>query len=206
MKKPVLILLIILKSINLFAQTTPVLISPADSTRSTASKSYPHITQDVKTSIQPNNSIADNLAAVKTFSKFYYAIQTAGLAETFKSKGPITIFVPDDIAFGKIPSGKLDTLLRADHKAELIAFITYHAIPGQIKSKDIAKQIRSNKNMATFTTIAGGKLTARIDENRNIILIDENGGQSTITRFDLQQNNGMLFVINSVLIPKNRLL
>ncbi|HEY0244265.1 MAG TPA: fasciclin domain-containing protein [Mucilaginibacter sp.] len=204
MKKLIFFNLLILNSLILFAQAAPVVTAPGDSAKLKAT--YPVKTEDIKSSVLPTSSIADNIASVKTFSKFFNAVQAAGLNETFKSKGPITVFVPDDNAFGKITPGKLDTLLRADHKPDLIAFITYHAIPGQIKSKDIARQIRTNKNLATFTTLAGSKLMAKIDDNRNIILIDENGGQSTISRFDIEQNNGILFIINSVLIPKSRLL
>jgi uncharacterized surface protein with fasciclin (FAS1) repeats len=205
MKKLVLFVSFISNSLILFAQTTPAVITPGDSTKLNSNKTYP-VKKDSKTSILRTNNIADNIAATKTFSKFFNAIQAAGLVETFKSKGPITIFVPDDNAFEKTSSGKLDTLLRADHKLELIAFVTYHAITGQINSKEIIKQIHSNKNLATFTTLAGSKLMAKIDDNHNIVLIDENGRQSTVSQFDMEQSNGILFVINSVLIPKNKLL
>jgi uncharacterized surface protein with fasciclin (FAS1) repeats len=150
------------------------------------------------------NDIIDNLSRSKTFSILFNAIRTAELIETFKSKGPITIFAADNTAFSKLPQGKLDTLLKSAHKPDLQNFLTYQAIPGQVSSKDIAKQIKDNNGTATFITIAGGKLTAQIDKNRNIVLTDESGKQVVISQFDIQQSNGMLHVVKDVLIPKNK--
>ncbi len=148
------------------------------------------------------DDIVTNISHSPELSNFYKALQAAVLTETFKSKGPITVFAPNNNAFAGIPAGQLDTLFSIDHKYDLIATLTYHAIPGMITSKDIVHAINSNKGTATFTTLSGTKLMAKLDANRNILLIDENGGQSVISRFDLPQNNGLLFIINSLLIPK----
>jgi uncharacterized surface protein with fasciclin (FAS1) repeats len=148
-----------------------------------------------------SNDVVENIALSKEYTVLVTAIQNAGLTDTFKSKGPITIFAPTNQAFEKLPAGKLDTLLKPEHKLDLSMLITYHAIAGRITAKDIEKKINSNNGMATFTTIAGSKLTAKIDSNRNIVLVDENGGESIISKFDIQQSNGMLHVVNSVLIP-----
>jgi uncharacterized surface protein with fasciclin (FAS1) repeats len=148
------------------------------------------------------DDIVTNISRTPELSDFYKALQTAVLTETFKSKGPITVFAPNNKAFAGISAGKLDTLFSTDHKYDLVATLTYHAIPGIVTSKDIVHAINSNKGMATFITLGGTKLMAKLDANRNILLIDENGGQSVISRFDLPQNNGLLFIINSVLIPK----
>ncbi|HTH81430.1 MAG TPA: fasciclin domain-containing protein [Mucilaginibacter sp.] len=148
------------------------------------------------------NDIATNISASKELVTFYRIIQAAGITETFKSKGPITVFAPTEQAFAGLPAGKLDTLFHNDHKYDLIALVTYHALPGIVTSGDIVHQINISKGLATFITLTGNKLMAKLDANRNIVLIDENGGQSIINRFNIKQNNGLIHLINSVLIPK----
>jgi len=210
MKKLVLCAFLILNAAVLFAQaippsittTAPITTVMPNTTRSAPSKS----SGSHKSALPSTDNITDNIAKMETLSKFFHALELAGLTETFKSKGPITIFVPDDQAFDKMKPGKLDTLLKPAHQPELIAFITYHAIAGAITSKNLARQIKARKNAATFTTLAGSKLTAKIDAGRNIILTDETGGESTISKFDMAQSNGMLFIINNVLVPKPKLL
>ena len=214
MKKQALLVIFILSACSVLAQTTvtptvtnPNVTPPVSSIMPNTVNSTPvqSSANKLKRGIVLANTITENVEKAKTFSKFFKAIQTAGLTETFKSTGPITLFAPNDQAFEKVP-GKLDTLLRPDHKFELIAFITYHAVAGKLTSRDIIKQISRHKNLATFTTISGGKLTAKIGADRNLVLIDENGGQSTITQKEMMQSNGVLFVVNTVLLPKNRLL
>lgn len=143
-----------------------------------------------------------NIARSPELQSFYAAIQNAGLAETFKSKGPITVFAPTNQGFDLLAKGKKDTLMMADHKYDLIAFVTYHSMAGIVTARDIARAIRANKGAATLTTLTGNKLIARLDNNRNIILVDENGGQSIVSKFDLPQSNGLLHVTSAVLIPR----
>lgn len=154
----------------------------------------------------PGNDIVKNIALSKDLSTFYDLMSKASLQSTLQSRGPITIFVPVNSAFLNLPDGKVDSLMKPAHVWELTSIISYHAIPGRLKAKDIAKEISKNKGTATFTTLAGDKLTAKIDANRNIVLVDENGGESIINRFDIEQNNGMLHVINKVLLPKARVI
>ncbi|MDB5018862.1 MAG: Cell surface lipoprotein precursor [Mucilaginibacter sp.] len=151
-----------------------------------------------------SNDVVENITLSKEYTVLVKAIENAGLTDTFKSKGPITIFAPTDLAFEKLPAGKLDTLLKPEHKLDLSLILTYHAIAGRVTAKDIERKINSGNGLATFTTIAGNTITAKIDGNRNIVLIDENGGESIISKFDVQQSNGMLHVVNSVLIPKTK--
>jgi len=214
MRKTILFALLIFNTIALFAQTAPITppvttVRPTTVNSAPASKPNPNNPfarpDKDKAAMLPGNTISDNIANMKTFTKFYNALQIAGLTETFKSAGPITLFIPDDDAFEKMPKGKLDTLLRTDHRPELIAFITYHAIPGKITSGNIARQINKHKNTATFTTLSGGKLTAKINPDRTIVLIDEGGKECTVSQSNITQSNGMLFVIDGVLAPKNRL-
>ena len=207
MKKTALFTLFMLAASRLFAQTGPVASAPApvSDIQPNSTKSAPNKTSPNKAAKAPSSNITDDLSQEKSFSKFFKVLQTAGLRETFKSKGPITMFVPDDSAFQNISAGKLDTLSRRDHRSELIALVTYHAIAGNLSLREITKQINRSKNSAKFTTLSGGILIGKIDENGNVVFVDETSGKSIISKSDIQPGNGSLFVINRVLIPKDRL-
>jgi len=158
------------------------------------------------TAMIANMNIIENVSRAGDYSILLTAIKTAGLTETFESKGPITIFAPTNAAFSKLPVGKLDSLLQPGRKLELSSIITYHAIAGKVSVRDIAKNIRDHKGTASYITLAGSKILATIDVNRNIVLTDENGGQCIISQFDVEQSNGMLHVVNSVFMPKTRVI
>lgn len=151
-------------------------------------------------------NIIENISRSKDYSILLNAIKSAGLIQTFESKGPITIFAPTNSAFEKLPGGKLDSLLLPGNKYQLSSLITYHAIAGKVSIKDIIKNIREHKGTATYITLAGSKIAATIDANRNVILTDETGGKCVISQFDVEQKNGMLHVVNSVFIPKPRVI
>ena len=153
------------------------------------------------TVMSSSKDLIGNLSASPQFTTLIRVINAAGLAESLKA-GTMTFFAPTNQAFEKLPPGVLDTLLLPAHKTDLINLINYHAVQGKINSKDIERQIKAGNGQATFITLAGGILTARINENRNVVLTDANGGQSIITRLDIEQSNGMLFIVNAVLQPK----
>lgn len=197
MKKLILLIVTLLFGSTLFAQGPIASINPR------AIGPLKIIAGD---DMLPANDIVKNIALSKDLSTFYDLMSKASLQSTLQSRGPITIFVPVNSAFLNLPDGKVDSLMKPAHVWELTSIISYHAIPGRLKAKDIAKEISKNKGTATFTTLAGDKLTAKIDANRNIVLVDENGGESIINRFDIEQNNGMLHVINKVLLPKARVI
>jgi uncharacterized surface protein with fasciclin (FAS1) repeats len=155
-------------------------------------------------SMSSSNNIVVNISSASNFSVLANVIQVAGLTDTFNSGNPITIFAPDNKAFEKLPVGKLDSLLLPAHKTELTNLLLYHAISVKITSKDIERQIKAGNGQATFTTLSGGILTARINENRNIVLTDESGTQSVISLLDIQQSNGVLFVVTSVLMARTK--
>jgi uncharacterized surface protein with fasciclin (FAS1) repeats len=189
MNKLLLSLLIAFNSTIAFAQKTD----------STASK--PGKVRNVDGSMMsPSKSIQENISRSPNFSMLASIIQ-ADTTNTL-SGNPITVFAPDNKAFSRLPAGTIDTLLLPTHKADLLNLIKYHAIAGKITSADIERQIKAGNGQATFTTLDGRTLTAKINENRNIVLIDENGGQSVVSRLDVQQSNGMLFVVTQVLLPK----
>lgn len=209
-----LVLLLLINTVLVFGQNqTPVTGPPPppnihpntveSSPMLIAKKDAPGRLKTVK--LEANN-IGENIANDNSYSRFYKAVQQAGLSETFKSAGPITIFLPDNAAFQKMPKGKLDTLMRDDHKLELIAFITYHAIPGKFTAHQLTKQIAKQKSLAKFKTLSGVPLKAKLDAAHNIILIDEFGKESTITQSNIKQSNGMMFIISDVLMSKNHMI
>jgi uncharacterized surface protein with fasciclin (FAS1) repeats len=200
MKKWPLLIFLVFFGLSLFAQTT-VVVNPVNDT---VKAKWGKIKIVDGTKMISSNDIIENITQSKEYTTLVAAIEDAGLTDTFKSKGPITIFAPTNQAFDKLPAGELDSLLKPNHKLDLSYMLTYHAIAGRLTARDIARKINSNNGEATFITIAGSKITAKIDSNRNIVLIDENGGESIISKFDIQQSNGMLHVVNSVLVPKTK--
>jgi uncharacterized surface protein with fasciclin (FAS1) repeats len=151
-------------------------------------------------SMNSSSSIMANISSSPDLSVLANAIKTAELTGTFSAAIPVTLFAPDNEAFEKLAPGQLDTLLLPAHKAELTSLILHHAVSGKLTSKDIGKQIKSGNGRAAFTTLAGDTLTVQLNINRNIVLTDRSGNQSVIARFDLQQGNGMLYILTSVLI------
>ena len=199
MKKWVVFILIVLNSSSLFAQKTVVVVNPVNDT---IKAKWGKIKIVDVTAMLSSNDIIENMTLSNEYTVLISAIEQAGLTETFKSKGPITVFAPTNQAFSKLPTGQLDTLLKPSHKFDLNYLLTYHAIAGRITAKDIARKINANNGQAIYTTIAGSRLTAKIDTNRNIVLIDENGGECVISKFDIKQSNGLLHIVNAVLVPK----
>jgi len=200
MKKWIVFILLVLNGALLFAQNTTTVNPVLD----TVKAKWGRIKIVDGAAMISSNDIIENMALSKEYTTLIGAIEAAGLTETFKSKGPITVFAPTNQAFDKMPAGALDTLLKPSHKLDLNYLLTYHAIAGRLSARDIARKINSNNGQAIFTTIAGSRLTARIDTNRNIVLIDENGGESILSKFDIQQSNGLLHIVSAVLIPKPR--
>jgi len=124
----------------------------------------------------------------------------AGLVDTLKSAGPFTVFAPVNSAFDKLPAGTVEMVLKPENKATLVKILTYHVVAGKMDSKAIAKAIKKGKGKAVFTTVSGGKLWASM-EGRNLILTDEKGGRSMVTIADVKQSNGVIHVVDTVLMP-----
>jgi len=149
----------------------------------------------------PSRDIIDNAVNSKDHTTLVAAVKAAGLVETLKSAGPFTVFAPTNAAFNKLPEGTVGNLLKPENKATLTKILTYHVISGRYSASDIVKAIKAGKGTAQFNTVSGGKLSAMMI-GKNVVLKDENGGTSTVTIADVNQKNGVIHVINSVVLPK----
>ena len=145
--------------------------------------------------------IIDNAVNSKDHTTLVAAVKAAGLVDTLKGAGPFTVFAPVNAAFEKLPAGTVDGLLKPESKAALTKILTYHVVPGRQDAAAIAEAIEDGKGKATFKTVAGGTLTASM-EGSSVVLTDEKGGKSKVTTADVMQSNGVIHVIDSVLMPK----
>lgn len=149
----------------------------------------------------PTKTIVDNAVNSRDHPTLVAAVQAAGLVDTLKGPGPFTVFAPTNAAFAKLPAGTVDTLVKPENKATLTSILTYHVVPGRLTAKDLAKQIKAGGGKATFTTVQGGTLTASMMGKR-IMLTDAKGGMSHVTQGDVMQSNGVIHVVDTVLLPQ----
>lgn len=147
-----------------------------------------------------SKDIVDNAVNSKDHTTLVAAVKAAGLVETLKGKGPFTVFAPTNAAFDKLPAGTVDMVLKPENKAMLTKILTYHVVAGKMDAKTIAKAIKMGKGKAELTTVAGGKLWAWM-EGGKLMLKDEKGGMATVTIADVMQKNGVIHVIDTVLMP-----
>lgn len=129
------------------------------------------------------------------------AVKAADLVATLQSAGPFTVFAPTNAAFAKLPQGTIETLLKAENKSTLAKILTYHVVAGNLNAATVVKAITDAKGSLTIKTVSGGTLVASI-KNGKVILTDENGGVSTVVATDLGASNGVIHVIDSVVLPK----
>lgn len=146
--------------------------------------------------------IIDNAVNSADHTTLVAAVKAADLVGTLKGKGPFTVFAPTNEAFAALPAGTVDNLLKPENKAALTKVLTYHVVAGKLDYAAIADAIRKGKGTAQFTTVAGGKLWARMNGPHNIVLQDESNNVSTISVYDVYQSNGVIQVIDKVLLPK----
>ena len=145
--------------------------------------------------------IVDNAVNSKDHTTLVAAVKVAGLVETLKGAGPFTVFAPTNAAFDKLPAGTVETLVKPENKSTLTKILTYHVVAGKMDSKAIAKAIKAGGGKAELTTVEGGKLWAWM-EGKKLVLKDEKGGMSTVTIADVNQKNGVIHVVDTVLMPK----
>ncbi len=148
----------------------------------------------------PNKNIVENAVNSKDHTTLVAAVKAAGLVETLQGKGPFTVFAPTNKAFEKLPAGTVETLVKPENKGTLTTILTYHVVAGRMDSEAIADAIKKGNGKATFTTVEGGTLTAMM-KGKKLMLMDEKGGTSTVTIKDVYQSNGVIHVIDSVVMP-----
>lgn len=145
--------------------------------------------------------VVDVAISSKEHTTLVAAVKAADLVETLKGKGPFTIFAPVNAAFEKLPAGTVENLLKPEMKKTLVGVLTYHVVAGNLDAKAVLSAIKKGDGKAVLTTVAGGKLTATIDGGK-VILTDENGNKSTVITTDLNGSNGVIHVIDTVVLPK----
>jgi uncharacterized surface protein with fasciclin (FAS1) repeats len=150
--------------------------------------------------MSPTKNIVENAVNSKDHTTLVAAVKAAGLVDTLQSPGPFTVFAPTNEAFDKLPAGTVDTLLKPENLAQLKKILTYHVVAGKLSAKDIAKQIKAGGGKATLTTVEGGSLTAMMQGGK-LVLTDEKGGTATVTIANVFQSNGVIHVIDTVLMP-----
>lgn len=147
-----------------------------------------------------SKNIVDNAVNSKDHTTLVAAVKAAGLVDTLKGKGPFTVFAPVNSAFDALPAGTVDTLLKPENKAMLTKVLTYHVVAGNMDSKAIMKAIKKGNGKATLKTVSGGTLTASMNGN-TLVLTDEKGGMSRVTIADVKQSNGVIHVVDTILMP-----
>jgi uncharacterized surface protein with fasciclin (FAS1) repeats len=150
----------------------------------------------------PSKNIVENAVNSKDHTTLVAAVKAAGLVETLQSSGPFTVFAPTNDAFNMLPQGTVETLLKPENKPVLSGILTYHVVSGKLDSKAIAKKIKDGNGKAELTTVAGGKLWASMQGDK-LVLMDEKGGSATVTIANVYQSNGVIHVIDHVVLPKS---
>src|SRR5450830_1718076 len=153
-------------------------------------------------SMYPSKDIVDNAVNSADHTTLVAAVKAAGLVDTLKGKGPFTVFAPTNAAFGKLPAGTVETLVQPENKATLTKILTYHVVPGKYDFKALAKEIKMHDGKATLPTASGGKLMFAMNGMHNIVVMDEGGNSANISTYDVYQSNGVINVIDTVLMPK----
>ena len=147
-----------------------------------------------------SKDIIDNAVNSKDHTTLVAAVKAAGLVETLKGAGPFTVFAPTNAAFAALPAGTVDTLLKPESKPTLTKVLTYHVVAGKYDAAALSKMIADGKGMASIKTVAGGTLTAKAN-GKAIMVTDEKGGTATVTIADVYQSNGVIHVVDKVLLP-----
>jgi len=148
----------------------------------------------------PSRNIVENAVNSADHTTLVAAVQAAGLVDTLSSPGPFTVFAPTNAAFDKLPPGTVQTLTQPANIPTLTKILTYHVVPGRIAAADLIAQIQAGGGTATLTTVQGGALTAAV-VNGNVVITDAAGVQSTVTTADVPQSNGVIHVVDTVLMP-----
>ena len=150
--------------------------------------------------MSPSKNIIQNAVNSDDHTTLVAAVKAAGLVETLQGAGPFTVFAPTNEAFAKLPAGTVDTLLKPENKDMLTKILTYHVVAGRLSVSDLRKEIKAGNGEASLKTVSGGTLIATLQGN-NIVLKDEKGDMSTVTISNVNQSNGVIHVVDTVLLP-----
>ena len=149
----------------------------------------------------PNKTIVENASQSKDHTTLVAAVKAAGLVDTLNSKGPFTVFAPTNEAFAALPAGTVDTLLKPENKAQLTKVLTYHVVPGKLDAKDIVADIKKGNGKAMLKTVEGMPLTFT-QSGDAVMVADASGNMARVTIANVEQSNGVIHVIDKVLLPK----
>lgn len=149
----------------------------------------------------PSKNIIQNALNSKDHTTLVAAVKAAGLVDTLQGPGPFTVFAPTNEAFAELPKGTVENLLKPENKDQLVKILTYHVVSADAMADTVKKMIKDDGGKHTITTVSGGKLVAMMKGDK-IALMDENGGIATVTIANVKQSNGVIHVIDHVLLPK----
>ncbi|MDQ3277621.1 MAG: fasciclin domain-containing protein [Bacteroidota bacterium] len=147
-------------------------------------------------------NIVENAINSKDHTTLVAAVKAAGLVDALQAEGPFTVFAPTNAAFSMLPAGTVDNLLKTENKGQLQGVLTYHVVSGKWNAAQLKKMIKENNGKATITTLQGGKLYASLDDKGGVWIWDENGGKAMVSIADVHQKNGVIHVVDHVLLPK----
>lgn len=148
----------------------------------------------------PTKNIIENAVNSKDQTTLVAAVKAAGLVETLEGKGPYTVFAPTNEAFEKLPAGTVETLLKPENKEKLTAILTYHVVSGKVTAANLVERVKAGDGKASLKTVNGESLTASMDGD-SVVLTDTKGGTSKVTIADVMQSNGVIHVVETVLMP-----
>ena len=151
--------------------------------------------------MSPSKNIIENAVNSKDHTTLVAAVKAAGLVQTLEGKGPFTVFAPTNKAFDALPKGTVENLLKPENKEKLTKVLTYHVLPGKVDLKALEAAIKAGGGKASMKTVEGDMLTFKMS-GKNLEVYDENGGHATVTTADVYQSNGVIHVVDGVLLPK----
>lgn len=191
-----------MKRVKVFAFAIAAVLAAGTVSAQTSSSKMKEKTVEVGGApMYPSKNIVENAVNSKDHTILVAAVKAAGLVETLMSAGPFTVFAPTNAAFEKLPAGTVETLLKPENKGTLTAVLTYHVVAGKLDAKSIAKLIKDGNGKAELTTVQGGKLWLWMQDNK-LWIKDEKGGMASVTTKDVYQSNGVIHVIDAVVLPK----
>lgn len=176
-------------------------VKPTDSTPAKETADAANYPMVGGAAMYPTKDIVDNAVNSKDHTTLVAAVKAAGLVETLKGAGPFTVFAPTNAAFEKLPAGTVETLVKPENKAKLTGILTYHVVAGKQDAASIMKAIDAGNGKATFKSVQGGTLTAS-KEGNGVMITDEKGGKARVTMADVFQSNGVIHVIDGVVMHK----